>query len=445
MIELAWLRQHLHTLLPALDPAQPSRSYLVAYSGGLDSQVLLHLCSSLHLPVRAVHVHHGLQSQADAWVEHCAEVCAQLGIELSVAYVNATASNGDSPEDAARKVRYTALAAELKADECLLTAHHADDQAETFLLQLMRGAGAAGLASMPEAKAFAAGWHCRPLLVYTRQDILAYAQSEDLRWIEDPSNTNTDFDRNLLRQTILPRLQQRWPAVARSISNSALFQQESLALNLALARIDLAATVTQDADILSITKLQSLDRARQTNVLRYWLRLRVGRPPSRNVLLELMDSLLVAAPETSPLLHWGDYELRRYQQKLYLLPVSSENYSELSVPWDGKSRVQLAENIVVSALNSHSPGLDLSLREQKLSLRFRRSGERLQIAGKSHHQDLKKLMQEAGIPPWQRARIPLLYVDDELACVCGYWLAAAFSAPHDTPGWLPVCEDFRHQ
>jgi tRNA(Ile)-lysidine synthase len=435
MIEHAWFGQHLR----ALNPARSSPTYLVAYSGGLDSQVLLHLCSCLGVPVRAVHVHHGLQSQADAWVEHCAHTCSQLEIEFAVVYVDVSSSNGDSPEDAARKVRYAALEGELKAGECMLTAHHADDQAETFLLQLMRGAGTAGLAAMPETKDFAAGWHCRPLLVYTRQDIHAYAEAEGLRWIEDPSNSNTDFDRNLLRQNILPLLQQRWPAVARSISHSAQFQQESLELNQALARIDLAASITEDADVLSIARLQTLDRARQLNVLRYWLRLRAGRPPSRNVLQELMDSLLVAAPETSPLLHWGDYELRRYQEKLYLLPQCSENYSELCVPWDGQTPVRLAEKIIVSAMNSHTPGLDPSLREQKLSLRFRRSGERLQVAGKTHHQDLKKLMQEAGIPPWQRARIPLLYVDDELACVCGYWLAEPFAA-RDAPGWLPVCE-----
>jgi tRNA(Ile)-lysidine synthase len=444
MIEFSWFRQHLHSLLPALDPAQHPPACLIAYSGGLDSQVLLHLCSRLELPVRAVHVHHGLQSQADAWVEHCAEVCRQLGIDFSVVHVNAATSNGDSPEDAARKVRYAALETELKTGECLLTAHHADDQAETFLLQLMRGAGNAGLAAMPEIKPFAAGWHCRPLLVYTRSVILEYARAEGLHWIEDPSNQNTDFDRNLLRQSILPRLQQRWPAVVRSIANSAQFQQESLELNQALARIDLAATLTQDADVLSIAKCQRLSRARQLNLLRYWLRLRAGRPPSRNLLLELMDSLLSAAPDTSPLVHWGDHELRRYQQKLYLLPVATADYARLNLAWDGKASIRLGDDIVVRAVTPHSPGLDLRLREQKLSLRFRRSGERLQVQGKQHHQDLKKLMQAAGIPPWQRARIPLLYVDDELACVCGYWLAEPFAAPRDTPGWLPVCDDLRH-
>lgn len=441
MIELAWFRQHLQSLLVQLDPVQPASTYLVAYSGGLDSHVLLHLCRSLDLPVRAVHVHHGLQSQANVWAEHCASVCAQLGVEFSLVHVDAAASNGDSPEEAARKVRYEALAGELRAGECLLTAHHADDQCETFLLQLMRGAGTAGLAAMPERKVFAAGWHCRPMLLYARSDILDYARTADLHWIEDPSNVNTDFDRNLLRQNILPQLQQRWPALAHSISHSAEMQQESLELNQALAAIDLAAVTTQTSTIISITKCQALSRARQLNLLRYWLRLCAGRSPSRNLLLELMDSLLIASPQASPLLHWGQHELRRYQQKLYLLPVVTDNDAALKVVWDGEARVQLTADIVVRAVAPHSPGLDLNLRQRKLSLRFRRSGERLQVQGKHHHQDLKKLMQEAGIPPWQRTRIPLLYVDDELACVCGYWLAAPFCAAQGAPGWLPVCDD----
>lgn len=437
MIDLSWLQQHLQRLLPTPNSVH-STHYLVAYSGGLDSQVLLHLCYRLKLPVRAVHVHHGLQTQADAWADHCAQVCAQLGIELTQLRVNATACNGDSPEDAARKVRYEALAGELKAGECMLTAHHADDQSETVLLQLMRGAGAAGLAAMPETKVFAAGWHCRPLLMYARSDILHYAQTQDLHWIEDPSNANTDFDRNLLRQTVLPLLQQRWPAVAHSISCSAQLQQESLELNQALARIDLAAVSSLDANVLSITALQRLNRTRQLNLLRYWLRLRAGRPPSRNVLLELVDTVLMAAAETSPLVQWRDYELRRYQQQLYLLPAMQEDYTGLDLAWDGKASVAIGEHLLVRAVMPHSRGLDMRLLDHKLSLRFRRSGERLQVRGKAHHQDLKKLMQAAGIPPWQRGRIPLLYIDDELACVCGYWLAEPFTAKTDSPGWLPV-------
>ncbi len=440
MIELKRFRQQLKTLTEAPGVSPPISSYLIAYSGGLDSHVLLQLCQQLKLPVRAVHVHHGLQNQADAWAQHCVDVCVQYKIECVVLNVDASRHNGDSPEDTARKVRYDALKNELKAGECLLSAHHADDQAETLLLQLMRGAGAAGLAAMPMVKTFAGGWHLRPLLGHSRAEIEAYAKAHGLHWVEDPSNRNTDFDRNLLRQNVLPLLQQRWPAYAHSLSRSAELQQQSLELNQALAAIDLAAVSTQQRSVLSMPGLQKLTRTRQFNVLRYWLRERGGRSPSHNVLTQLCSSLLTAKTDASPLLVWGELELRCYRQQLYLLPRWQQNFSDIDVPWDGKHRVELAKYFTVRAELACTPGLDMRIFEQRLSLRFRRSGERLQLPGKSHHQDLKQLMQEAGIPPWQRARIPLLYVDDELACVCGYWLAAPFLAPADKPGWLPVCE-----
>lgn len=440
MIELKRFRQQLQSLTEAPAVTPPVSSYLIAYSGGLDSHVLLHLCQQLELPVRAVHVHHGLQTQADAWVQHCVDICAQYKIECTVLNVDASNSNGDSPEDAARKLRYAALGDEIKAGECLLTAHHADDQAETLLLQLMRGAGTAGLAAMPAVKDFAGSWHLRPLLSYCRDEIENYAATHQLRWVEDPSNRNTDFDRNLLRQNVLPILQQRWPAYAHSLSRSAELQQQSLELNQALAAIDLAAVSTQQRSVLSISALQKLTRTRQLNLLRYWLRACGGRSPTHNVLTQLTDALLPAQIDAHALIIWGELELRCYRQQLYLLPRYQQDFSEINMHWDGKHRIELAEHVAVRSEMACTPGLDTRIFQQQLSLRFRRSGERLQLPGKTHHQDLKQLMQEAGIPPWQRARIPLLYVDDELACVCGYWLAAPFLAPADKPGWLPVCE-----
>ena len=413
---------------------------VVAYSGGVDSHVLLHLCQRLGQPLRAVHVHHGLQSQADAWTQHCEHVCEQLDIELTVLRVDAAPAQGESPEDAARKARYRAIAQVLTAGECLLTGHHADDQAETLLLQLMRGAGTAGLAAMPAYKSFGDYWHGRPLLAYGRSELVAYATQQSLHWIEDPSNTDTRFDRNLMRHTILPLLQQRWPAVATSLSRSAALQQESLALNETLARIDLAAVTTDQARVLSMTRLQALSRTRQINLLRYWWRLHAGRSPARNQLMQLVDSLLPAAVDAAPVIKWGNTQIRRFQQRLYLLADNSEDISTLECGWDGHTTVQLGRNIRVRAEMNCSPGLDRCLLSQKLSLRFRRGGERMRVFGNAHHQQLKKLMQDANIPPWQRARVPLLYINDELACVCGYWLAEPFAAKPGEHGWLPVCD-----
>ncbi|MGB5396951.1 MAG: tRNA lysidine(34) synthetase TilS [Gammaproteobacteria bacterium] len=435
MIELTRFRQHLQSLGPAFQQA----SYLIAYSGGVDSHVLLHLCQRLGLKLRAVHVHHGLQAQADGWTKHCERICAQLEVDLSVLRVDASPARGESPEDAARKARYAAFQQVLTPGECLLTGHHANDQAETLLLQLMRGAGAAGLAAMPACKPFAGSWHGRPLLEFSRADMLAYASAESLDWIEDPSNCDTDYDRNLLRRNVLPLLHERWPTVEKSISRSAALQQESLALIETLAGIDLAAVSTNDARVLSASRLQTLSRARQINLLRTWLRLHAGRSPGRNQLLQLVDSLVPAADDAAPLIQWGGIEIRRFQQHVYLLSETTEDIGKLASPWDGKSTIRLGEHISVRAAMDCTPGLDMRLLDEQLSLRFRRSGERLQVSGKAHHQRLKKLMQEAGIPPWQRARIPLLYVNDEIACVCGYWLADAYVAKPGDPGWLPVC------
>ena len=436
MIELTRFRQHLQSLGPAFGQA----SLLIAYSGGVDSHVLLHLCQRLELKLRAVHVHHGLQPQADDWTQHCQGICAGLGVDLAILRVDASAGSGESPEDAARKVRYAALLRELRPGEVLLTGHHANDQAETLLLQLMRGAGAAGLAAMPALKPFGAHWHGRPLLEVSRADVLAYAKQQSLHWIEDPSNANTDFDRNLVRQQILPLLHARWPAVEHSIGRSAALAQESLELIEALAAIDLAAVSTAEAGVLSITRLQTLSRARQINLLRYWLRLQAGRSPARNQLLQLVDSLVPAADDAAPLVRWGATELRRFQQRLYLLSAFTEDLTALVTPWDGKSSIRLGKQIQLRVQMDCAVGLDRRLLDENLSLRFRQHGERLQVSGKLHHQQLKKLMQEAGIPPWQRGRVPLLYVNDELACVCGYWLAQPFVAKPGEPGWLPVCE-----
>jgi tRNA(Ile)-lysidine synthase len=436
MIELTRFRQHLQSL----GPGYQQGPLLIAYSGGVDSHVLLHLCHRLEIPLRAVHVHHGLQAQADDWARHCERTCAALEIDIAILRVDATHATGESPEDAARKARYSAIGREIRRGECLLTGHHAGDQAETLLLQLMRGAGAAGLAAMPASKSFGACWHGRPLLGTSREDILAYANAHSLSWIEDPSNTNTDYDRNLMRQNILPLLNQRWPSVEKNISHSAQLQQESLELIESLARLDLIAASTDDPAVLSIIHLQALSRTRQLNLLRYWLRQRGGRAPSRNLLLQLVDSLLPAVEDARPLIQWDDSEIRRYQQGLYLLPGNTDDYSHLVKQWDGRSNIQLGRYIRVHAALGCQPGLDMRVLEEPLSLRFRQHGERIQLSGKAHHQRLKKLMAEAGIPPWQRARVPLLYVNDELACVCGYWLAEPFAARPGDPGWLPVCE-----
>ncbi len=436
MIDYDQFRQQLRALTRTL----PQQRFVIAYSGGLDSRVLLQLCHQCRLPVRAVYINHQLQAAAAAWAQHCAQTCQTLGIDFTQVMVQAHPAAGESPEDAARIARYSALHTALADDECLLTAHHAGDQAETVLLQLLRGGGAAGLSAMPVMRVFGRSWLLRPLLSYARSQLLAYARAHQLSWIDDPSNEDTRYDRNYLRQQVMPLLRARWPAVEQSLQQSASQQQDNLEILQALAEIDLASASSNGAHELVLSALQALTEPRLFNVLRCWIRLHTQTPPTRKLLYEIQQSVMAAQDDAAPVLRCGEYEIRRYRQALYLLPRQQPFDIHQVLLWDGHADVELHNGLRISVRTDCKAGLDERWRQHKLSLRFRQGGERLRVTGKPHHQSLKKLMQGAQIPPWQREQIPLLYVEDELACVCGYWTAHEFSVAAELHGWLPVLD-----
>lgn len=394
------------------------KTWVLAYSGGVDSRVLLHLLSQLSLPLRAVYIDHGLQSASKHWAEHCRQTCADLNIPFEVITVDAKARNGESPEAAARDARYDALAKIIGEQDCLLTAQHRDDQAETFLLQLFRGAGAAGLSAMAESERFSRGWLLRPLLAISRDDVMQYARTHGLQWVDDPSNQDTRFDRNFLRADILPRLQQRWPALTQILLRAAQQQVENQQLLDVLAQQDIGVG-TQN--ILSVAALQSLDETRQRNALRYWLAQQHAHMPSRAVLQQIIQQMLHARDDAEPCVRWGGVELHRYKQQLYLLETLAHDATQV-LNWDGCAPLQLPSLRQQLSLQETAGGLKPELRGKNLQVKFRHGGERLQPAGRSHTHELKKLFQEAEIPPWQRDRIPLLYCNNELIAVVGYWL-----------------------
>lgn len=433
-------------VLESLPVVQSARCCLVAYSGGVDSHVLLHLCHALRLPLRAVHIHHGLQARADDWDRHCADVCSQLAIPYQCIHVDAAPEPGESPEDAARNARYRALEQELKPGEILLTGHHQDDQAETLLLQLMRAAGPAGLASMPAIKPFGHAQLVRPLLGFSRQAISEYAQANGLKWIEDPSNADTSFDRNYVRRQVLPALVRNWPNAVESLSQAAALQQDALEIIEAMAAVDLAAVSTQQRNSLSISKLGQLPMARQYNVLRFWISAAGYDKPRRNILQEVVECVLPAAEDATPLVLWGNTEIRRYQDTLYVLEALSSHEIHHVYAWDGELPFLIdALNVEIRLEQSLGRGLQQDAVTRGMTIRFRQGGEQMRPRGRRHTHSLKKLMQEAGIPPWQRNRIPLIYIDHELACVCGYWVAEAFSVDEDQQGWNPVCSSMANR
>jgi tRNA(Ile)-lysidine synthase len=295
---------------------------ILAYSGGLDSHVLLHQLaqypttkSKLHV----VHINHGLSPNADQWQAHCATVCSELKVPFTTIKITIDIKPGDSLEAVAREQRYAELAKFVDENTALLTAQHQDDQAETILLQLFRGAGVKGLAAMPEQKLFANGVQLRPLLNTTRAELAAYALQYDLQWIEDESNKNLNFNRNYLRQTIMPLLKQRWPSITSTLARSSQHCAEAAELLSELAKIDYQICAGSQLNCLNIIALQQLSRARKINTLRYWLKLNNVRSPNKKHLEKIIDEVIAAKSVTTPLLRWENIVMRRNNSELFFV------------------------------------------------------------------------------------------------------------------------------
>jgi len=416
--------------------------YQVAFSGGLDSQVLLHaLCAlrdQLGAGVGAVHVHHGLHADADEWDRHCQQVCDELEVAYALLRVDGRPARGESPEAAARDARYRALAEWLPAGHCLLTAQHQDDQAETLLLQLLRGSGVSGLAAMPVITALGAGRHLRPLLGVTRTVLHHYASAHDLSWVEDPGNLSTAYDRNYLRHQVLPLLRDRWPAVSSSVSRSAAHCAEANTLIGQLAEEDLQNVAGEHADTLSVQGLVALPADRQRNVLRAWLKCRCGHTPSTAVLARIVNDVLHSRADAGPCVRLGGHALRRYRDDVFCLQQAANRDEPSALDWSLSAPLSLpGAGGVLTALPVTGAGIrHAAASAAGVRVSWRKGGESCLPAGRKHHHSLKKLFQEQGVPPWERQRIPLIYIGDELAMVPGLWVCEPFQAGPAEPGFL---------
>lgn len=438
--------QSLQTL--SEDKNHVIEKYVIAYSGGVDSLVLLHCIKKINVAARAVHVHHGLQSVADDWVTHCQQTCEQLNMPLDVLYVDAKQTQGTSPEEAARNARYLALQNNLAEGECLLTAQHLNDQAETLLLQLFRTASSAGLSAMPSYKQFGNHVHIRPLLSFSRKQIEDFAKQNNLQWIEDPSNSDVAFDRNFLRKNILPQLETRWPEVITQLSTVAALQSNNLQVLEDMAAIDLANALTiqhsqlqtsafKVTSTLSIKRLKQLSSPRLLNLLRYWIVVTLEKKPTRKLLEEIEKTLVNSKADAKPNIVFSGYAFRRFQENLYLLKTSDGVKVQSDLVWNPSSPLTLPNlNIQLKAMATVGEGLNKNLLDESLTIRFRKGGEKFHPAGRHHSQSLKKLLQEANIPPWERNVIPLLYFKDELIAVAGLWLAREFVVTEGESGWV---------
>lgn len=306
----------LEQFLKNLTRLTSRKRFVVAYSGGVDSHVLLHLMSRVSCDsLRAVYVNHGLSEHANDWQAHCADVCSALQIPFEAHGVQVIKKPRHSLEATARDLRYQVLSSLIDDESVVLTGHNQNDQAETMLLQLMRGAGLQGLSAMPAVKRFYPGWLARPLLTLTRAHIEAYAREQELQWIEDESNSQIHFDRNFLRHEIIPELEKCRSGVVRNMTRSGTHIAEALELMQELAAIDYEAIKSDSINRVMIKPLKALSDARQSNVIRYWLSLQapVLRPPSQAILAQIKQQLLYSYPGSNPLVHYQNCYLRRKQ------------------------------------------------------------------------------------------------------------------------------------
>lgn len=406
------------------------KTYWIGYSGGLDSHVLLHLCAEIKksCPVRlkAVHVDHGLSLHASHWAAHCEKICADLQIDLIQKSIQAKARPGESPEEVARNLRYVVFADLMASQDILLTAHQQDDQAETVLVQLFRGSGPKGLAAMPTMKVFGAGFHGRPLLFASRAELKKYAEEHHLTWINDESNEDKNFTRNFLRHAVLPVLKQRWPTVTQTLARVAENCAEAEEMIASVVLDDLMACKGKTPQTVAISPLLLLNNVRQRQVLRAWILEQGFTLPSSAKLHQIQHDFLQAKPDKSPYMKWGDVELRRYQSELYIMRALLPHDSTQAFSWDMAQSLKLAHLGELSAALTDSAGLTQAI--SHVTIRFRQGGERCYFPERGCHQSLKHLMQEWNIPPWERNRIPLLFVEEELIAVVGFFIDARYQS-----------------
>lgn len=417
------LTQYLHT--------QKASQYCVAYSGGMDSHVLLHAATELlqdeaGIELRAIHIDHGLNPDSQQWVTHAEFVCDALGVELVSRRVNIDAQEG-GPEAGARLARYEAFADIMHHGEQLLLAQHADDQAETFLLQALRGSGPDGLASIPRKRTFARGFMARPLLACPQEALSAYAKAKGLSWIEDPSNVDTRFDRNFIRKEILPLLRTRWPAATQTLSRSAMRSAAASQAMQEIAKKDLKAVKVGGSSELSIAKLNELPKERRYSTIRLWVRQSSYRMPRLQDLKEVCSSLLEAREDSAGVVNARDYEFRRHRDRLYLLAKRPEiaPYSmEWPAPYNDIFIEQAGQLLTKKACLKQ--GIVLP-DEGSVTVSSRQGGELIRLGEPAFHKSVKKVLQEAAVPPWQRDTIPLIYINNRLAAVWNIAVAADFS------------------
>ncbi len=424
-------------LLPHI-PQSYTGIWWVALSGGLDSCVLLHSLVELKLPVkiRVLHINHQISPNANSWQEQCADICVRLNIPFKAVKVDIK-NIGRGIEDAAREARYAVFEHHISAGDYLFTAHHADDQSETMLLRLMRGAGPRGLAAMAQARQLGQGILHRPLLGFSRAELEVYARAHSLVWVDDESNANDHYDRNYLRNQVMPLLRERWPAFASKWQQTAELCAANEALVDELAGQDLILAGIKDELVgtsISLIYLESLSPVRRHNMIRYWLREQDLTVPELQHLQQIEQQIISGRQDAETQVSWGEVSLRVYRQRVYALPLADLPQipqillgfsAAVDLPAGFRFSTELFKRSADALLKA---GTLLKADLPDLHLCFRQGGERCKPFGRAHSQTLKRLLQDYAVEPWLRESLPLVYSGDNLVAVANLWICEGYQA-----------------
>jgi tRNA(Ile)-lysidine synthase len=438
----------LHAALDASVPAEAS-GLVVALSGGPDSAALLRATVALGknfrgLPLRAVHIDHGLQPAAADFRAACEKLCAQLGIPLRIVAIEVPHAPGASLEAAARESRYAALSLEMQPRECLLTGHHRQDQAETLLLQALRGAGVKGMSAMPACRLFGPGWHVRPLLDVAHGELKRFGELERSASIDpsvdppidpsiDPMNQDLRFDRVYLRTALWPLIEKRWPGAATALTRAARHMAEAQRLLEMAAGADVARL--RDGDALSIPGLRALSPLQRVNAVRLWVSQQGLEAPSSARLIEALRQVFDAEADHQPAIVWGGHALRRYRQRLFVTRADPPRVPDARawVPAAGSS-LELGPALGNLTWVAQRGGIAAERLPACVVVRRRDGGETLKPAASARTQTVQHLCQALGVLPWMRDALPLVFAGDELIAIADLWLDARWCAAADAPG-----------
>jgi len=429
VVGATWQHSAMTVAAPAFSPAVDA-PVCVALSGGMDSVALLAALAGdatiAARGLRALHVHHGLHTDADAWAASCVDVCAALHVELSIERIDVH-NAGLGLEGAAREARHAAFARRLHPGEHLALAHHRDDQAETFLMRALRGSGVDGLGAMAPLRALGAGVAWRPWLDVPRTAIEAFARSRSLRWMDDPSNADVAFDRNFLRHRVLPMIRERWPHADAALGASAAHSREASGLLAADDHRALADCRLGGAHVVSLAPLAALPRWRPARVLRAWV-VSLGLPPLPGQALRCIETtLLHARGDAQPRVEWSGAVLRAWRDRLHACASQAVIDTAFDIGWTGAAPLPLPDG----ASLAFTRPVDLP---PTLRVCTRSGGERIRLPGRDHSHALKHVLQGLHVPPWTREHLPLLVDRDEVLAAGDLAISARLSALLRTAG-----------